>query len=383
MRTKILKLLLSIALILFGTNSYSQFQPMGIAIGSYVLEANAAKDITAFCLRESLSSPRAGISYQSIGFGADNAFIVTSKGKFSVNEALEKGMIEITGTSSEDGYGQHDRLRFKNNTGEDIKFEVTDDFVLKTKDDNYTHVANVLNKFKTNDEMWEALAPFEKLQRQNDILKEINKNSPNQILKVTYINDGTSVKYKIENGQKEAIYSGNNFKEIAEITNSTSSKKQHFILEEFPNKDKENGFLRSVEIANQKTTGYKAIEFPKENLNIADILFENNPRLVKTYPIEEAFLSDYKYSISADVEINNLEYEVIAEANKKGLLSTWITNIKSFFGVRSNNLNDILNNANKTIRRVYPNDKYGVTVDYIDFSFTIRLKKVENDLAKL
>ncbi len=383
MRTKILSLLIGVTLILFGPNSYSQFQPMGIAIGSYVLEANAAKDITAFCLRQSLSSPKAGIVYQSVGFGAENAMIVTSKGKFSISEALEKGMIEITGTSSENGWGQHDRLRFKNNTGEDMKLEVTDDFVLKTKNDDYTHVPNVLNKFKTNDEMWEALTPFEKLQRQNDLLKKINTNSNNQLFKVTYVNDGTSIKYKIENGQKDAVYVGNNFKEIAEATNTASNKKQHFILEEFPSKDKETGFLKSIEIANQKTTGYKAIKFPKANIDMAEILFENNPRLIRTYPVEEAILSDYKYSVSAEVEINNLEYEVYAEANKKSLLSTWITNIRSFFGVRSNNLNDILHNANKTIRRIYPNDKYGVTVDYYDFSFRIRLKKVENDLAKL
>jgi hypothetical protein len=378
MKQNILKLLFGLTLILFGANSYSQFQPMGIAIGSYVLEANAAKDIAAFCLRESLASPRAGIAYQSIGYGAENAFVVTSKGKFSVSEALEKGMIEIAGTN--DGYN---KLRFKNNTGEDIKFEVSDDFVLKTKNDDYTHVPDVLNKYKTNGEMWDALAPFEKIQRQNDILKKVNTNSNNQIFKVTYVNDGTSIKYRIENGQKEAVYIGNNFKEIAEVINTASNKKQTFILEEFPTTDKETGFLKSVEIANQKTVGYKAIKFPKDNLKVAELLFEKNPKLIKTYPIEEAFLSDYKYSISADVEINNLEYEVTAEANKKGLLTTWITNIKSFFGVKSNNLNDILNNANKTIRRVYPNDKYGVTVDYYDFSFTIRLKKVQNDLAKL
>lgn len=383
MRTKILKLLLYAALMLFGSSSYSQFQPMGIAIGSYILEANASKDITAFCLQKSLLSPKVGIAYHSIGFGADNAFIVTSKGKFSSSEALEKGMIEITGTSSESGVGQHDRLRFKNNTGEDVKFEVIDDFVLKTKNDSYTHVPDVLNKFKTNGEMWGALFTFEKLRRQNDILKKINTNSNNQLFKVTYLNDGASIKYRIENGQNEAVYVGNNFKEIVEVTNTASIKKQQFILDEFPTTDKETGFLKSVEIANQKKGGYKAIKFPKDNLNVAHILFEKNPRLIKTYPIGEAFLNNYKYSISADVEINDLEYEVTAEANKKRLLTTWMTNIKSLFGVKSNNLNDILNNANKTIRRVYPNDEYGVTVDYYDFSFTIRVKKVENDLAKL
>lgn len=380
----IIKLLLWSTLILLGSNSYSQFQPMGIKIGSYSLEANEAKDITAFCLRASLASPEAGVGYQSIGFGANNAFIVTSKGKFSISEALEKKMIEVTGTSDEFG-GRHDRLQFKNNMGENLKLEVTDDLVLTPKDDDYIHTANVLNTFETNDEMWNALASFEKTQKQNDVLKTINANSSNQIFKVTYLNDGASTKYRIENGQKKPVYVGNNFKEIAEAIKTEPNKKQHFILEDFPNSDKETGFLNSIEIANSKNGGSKAIKkFPKNNLNVAHILFEKNPRLNKTYPVEEAYiLSDYEYSISADVAINNMAYEVTAEANKKVLLTAWITNIKSFFGVENNNLNDILNNANKIIRRVYPNDNYGVRVDHYNFSFTIRIKQVKNNLAKL
>ena len=383
MRTKILKQLLWGVLILFWSNSYSQFQPMGVAIGSYILESNAVKDIPAFCLRGNLSSPEAGVLYQSIGFGANNAFIVTSNGKFSITEALEKGMIEITGTSSDGGWGQYDRLKFKNNTNEVLKFEVTDDFVLIPKNNEYSHVPNILNRYKTNYEMWAALAPFEKLERQNNILNKINTNSSNQLLKVTCVNDGNSTKYRIENGQKEAIYLGNNFKEIATITNTTSKKKQYFILEDFPNTDKEVGFLKSVEIANQKTTGFKALKFPKDNLEIADILFEKNPKLIKTNQIEEAFFSDYKFLTYVEVKINNIEYDITAEANKKGLLSKWVTSIKSYFGIESNNLNDILNNANKTIRKVYPNDSYNVVVGHYGFSFAIKMKEVTNDIAKL
>lgn len=354
---------------------------MGIKIGSYVLEANAVSDVSAFCLKLGAKSPKAGITYQSIGFGADNAFIITSKGKVSISEALSKGMIEITGANDYFGDGDFSKLMFKNNTGEQIKFEVTDDFVLKTKNDEYSHVPKVLNNYESNLDMWDALEPFQT----RETLTKVNKTSSNQLLKVTYVNEGHSIQYKIENGQNDALYVGNNFKEIADKTNIASNNKQNFIFKDFPSVDKETGFLRSVENANQKIPGFKAIKFSGYNLEKADILLAQNPKLIKTTPIKEieSFWDNTKYQISAEVSVNNKEFEIIAKADKKGLLTTWITNIKSLFGIKRNSLNDILNKANKTIKKMYPKEKYNVSIDDYHFSFTIREKKVENTIAKL
>jgi hypothetical protein len=345
---------------------------MGIRIGTYILEANAATNVAAFCMEEAAASPKSGIGYQSIGYGANNAYVVTSKGRYSIKEALDKGFIEITGASDEYGAGLHDRLQFKNNTNEKLRFEVTDDLILKTGKDSYQHVPGILNRYQDQFEIWDALEESHK----NQALREVNENSPNRLLVVTYENNGSAIKYIIDNGQNEPIYSGNNFREIAAITNNASNSKQYFVLKDFPTEDRKMAFLRSVELANQNITGYRAVKFAEDNLTLAKALIHENPRLVRTNSVELG--TRYDYRISADVEIDHVEYEVAAEADKQSLLNTWKNRIANLFGIRSNNLNDILIGADRTIRQTFPDDDYGVMVNNYYFSFVKKEKQSSN-----
>ncbi|HKR05176.1 MAG TPA: hypothetical protein VJY62_11135, partial [Bacteroidia bacterium] len=139
-------------------------------------------------------------------------------------------------------------------------------------------------------------------------------------------------------------------------------------------------FLKSIEMANQRVTGYEARKFAASNFNQAEILLKENPKLIGEFsPIKvvDGFSGQY-YETSATVGINDNKYEITAEAVKKSILSTWKENIKNFFGVKSNNLDDILKNADKTIRKTYPKDHYKVKVNSYPFSFTINVRKKDD-----
>jgi hypothetical protein len=374
MRRSFLCLLLSLLLLQAGLVAYAQYQPMGIRIGSYSLAANGATNVPAFCLKQGAKSPEPGVNYNSIGYGGRNAYLVTSQRRYTIREALEQGIVSITGA---DDFVSYDKLVFQNNTNEAIRFEVTDDFVIKTADDSYEHIDGILNTGGGQEQVWETLR---RIDDEDRLLREVNATTSNRLLTVSYENTGTAIKYTIRNGQDKPVYSGNNFREIARLTNSGSSQKQYFLLKDFPTSDREAAFLSSVTAANQNVPGYKAARLVNNNLEFSKQLMQENPTLLNVGTMVESESIWFQYEVSADVEINHVEYEVIVEADKESLLTTWKNRIRTLFGIRSNNLNDILTGANRTIRHVFPDDDYMVFVDDYSISFVIKVKKADNVL---